>query len=85
MLLELMNRAVVSNETETLWHRRPGIFLVVTISQRCQLHPMKSKNRNVIACHHPRAQLQESKHNYGREHDRRPQERRPSITRHESR
>jgi hypothetical protein len=32
MLLELMNRAVVSDETETLWHCQPGIFLVVTIS-----------------------------------------------------
>jgi hypothetical protein len=61
---------------------RPGIFPVVTKSQRCQLHPTQSKKRNVISCHHPRTQLQDSKQNYNCQHDRRPQERRPSSSKH---
>jgi hypothetical protein len=65
--------------------RRPGIFPVVIESQHRQLHPTQSKKRNIIvACHHPRAQLQDSKHNYVCRHDRRPQERRLSTTKEES-
>jgi hypothetical protein len=56
---------------------------VVTRSQRRQLHPTKSKKRN-ITCHYPHAQLQDNKHKNGCRHDRRPREHRPSTTIHES-
>jgi hypothetical protein len=64
--------------------RRPGIFHMVTRCQRRQLYLTQSKKGNFVACHHPHAQLQDSKHNYDCQHVRRPQERRPSTTKHES-
>jgi hypothetical protein len=46
MLLELMNRAVASEEPENFVARRPGIFLMITKSQRRQLRSTYSKKRN---------------------------------------
>jgi hypothetical protein len=37
----------------------------VTRSKRRQLHSAQLNKRNVVACHHPRAQLQDNKHNNG--------------------
>jgi hypothetical protein len=64
---------------------RPGIFPITTRSRRCQLHPMHSKKRNVAACRHPHAQLQDTKYNYSSQHDRHQRECRPSTTRPKSR
>jgi hypothetical protein len=65
--------------------RQPGIFPMVTRSRRRQLHPMHSKKRNVAVCHHPRAQLQDTKHNYNSQHDRHLRECRLSTTKHKFR